>query len=373
MQDHSAESLAEQKVRKLTQLKVVLEGCFDLLTESITPEAWLSSLGALAGCDNVTCMWWRPEQPALCLADSYGTLSYDSATWVALLEPAIKTLNPTPPMVLNSIVTEPDMLTKEYLVFCLATKPTRVIFILAGRHDQPHWTPQDHEHLQEVMEILQKPVAIKHKIAWLEDVVDLSNQCFDENPWGHIVADLDGNILIANRAANKITAMESDLRQSDKRLQLSDASLNEEFRAELAAVARLPKEQIRDYVWHRNLGHNGDPDGCKVAMLAFPLNYWNLLNGSYDRVVLLVLQVAAALALPGTAQISEFYDLTPAQARVAVSLLDNNSLEETAKLLNISINTVRTHLRAIYSKLHVENKTQLVNLLSNTLTGLNDD
>ena len=61
--------------------------------------------------------------------------------------------------------------------------------------------------------------------------------------------------------------------------------------------------------------------------------------------------------------LKELFDLTPAEARVSLLLADGYRLEVAAELLNISIYTVRAHLRSIYEKMNVNQQSQLVSLI----------
>ena len=58
------------------------------------------------------------------------------------------------------------------------------------------------------------------------------------------------------------------------------------------------------------------------------------------------------------------YGLTPAQARVARSLFAGRSVEETAGALDLSLNTVRTHLKQIFTKCEVNSQAELMHLLA---------
>ena len=51
------------------------------------------------------------------------------------------------------------------------------------------------------------------------------------------------------------------------------------------------------------------------------------------------------------------------------TILQDISVEETADKLNVSINTVRAHLRAIYARLGVTNKSQLLRIIGSTSSG----
>jgi DNA-binding CsgD family transcriptional regulator len=59
----------------------------------------------------------------------------------------------------------------------------------------------------------------------------------------------------------------------------------------------------------------------------------------------------------------EKVSLTEAERRVAYLIANGHTNKSTAKSLGISINTVGTHLRSIYSKLGVQSRVQLTNIL----------
>lgn len=57
------------------------------------------------------------------------------------------------------------------------------------------------------------------------------------------------------------------------------------------------------------------------------------------------------------------YGLTPAEAKVAVALLEFATAKEVASVLSVSLHTVRTQIRTIYAKLGVDTRTRFVKLL----------
>jgi DNA-binding CsgD family transcriptional regulator len=62
----------------------------------------------------------------------------------------------------------------------------------------------------------------------------------------------------------------------------------------------------------------------------------------------------------------QLFDLTPAEASVASRLAEGLSLEEAANDLDVSLNTVRAHLRSIFSKNGITRQTHLVRMLLNS-------
>jgi len=65
------------------------------------------------------------------------------------------------------------------------------------------------------------------------------------------------------------------------------------------------------------------------------------------------------------------YGLTPAEAKVAVTLLESGSTQEVAKKLGTRPNTVNSQVKQIYAKLGVDTRTRFVKLLLGLATHRN--
>jgi len=359
---------AHARATKLQQLNVVLEGCFDLLNGDIDDTEWLGQLADLAECDTVACLWWREKLPQTHMASVHGELDDRPRIWVDYLEPALAAAQPRQLQMLRSLSSDSGLLTSDRMVYCLDHSPIRVVFIFSHRQKSPDWTESDRSHLLQVMQIINKPVRTRRHISWLEDVLDLTNQFLDGLPRACIVLTPDGEIFSANHMARKVLDDSKLMSNKDGKLRLADADKNGELYSELEHVLALDKSELPSYTWHRNLSDSATPNSCMVAMHAFPFENWRLESTARDRVLIMVMQLHSEMAIPSAKQLQEFYKLTGAQARVAAELMADLSIEQIAENLHVSVNTVRTHLRAIYNRLGVDNKGHLIARLSKTLT-----
>ena len=365
--------LLRQRALKYRQLAQVLEGCFDLLNDETTGPEWLEKVAAMASCETAACLWWREDAPDVCFADVHGELQFLVDDWLDLMEPAFARNPSDRPVMLDEIIRDTPMLGPQRMVYCLETTPTRYVFIFEKPVGRPAFTERDRENAMRVMQILAKPVKVRRQLSWLRDVVDLTNKTFDEIPSGFIVFSPSGKFVAANRVARKLIAANDLMRTRNGNFELTDQSKQQELRAEMRRVLELPRSALREYVWHRNLNGSTGPDACMAALLVFPFDSWKLESTDKDRVFVMVLQIEQAYALPEVSQLQEFYQLTKAQARLVRTMMDGNGVEDAAAALNVSVNTVRSHLRAVYGKLGVENKAQMLKRVGQTIRGLRDD
>jgi DNA-binding CsgD family transcriptional regulator len=80
-------------------------------------------------------------------------------------------------------------------------------------------------------------------------------------------------------------------------------------------------------------------------------------------VLLFVIDPAKRRSIPPS-QIMDAFGLTQAEARVALAASTGNTILETAQLLKLSPNTIKTHLRRVYAKTATGRQAELAGLLA---------
>jgi DNA-binding NarL/FixJ family response regulator len=68
--------------------------------------------------------------------------------------------------------------------------------------------------------------------------------------------------------------------------------------------------------------------------------------------------------IPSESLLRRFFELTPAETRLAQALTCGESLEEVAERLNVKMTTARTQLAAIFAKTSTNRQAQLVAILN---------
>jgi DNA-binding CsgD family transcriptional regulator len=70
---------------------------------------------------------------------------------------------------------------------------------------------------------------------------------------------------------------------------------------------------------------------------------------------------------PAPELLQALFDLTPAEARLASQLTTGKSIEQISLSSGLSPNTIRTHLKSVFSKTGVQRQAELVSLLGGTM------
>jgi DNA-binding CsgD family transcriptional regulator len=172
---------------------------------------------------------------------------------------------------------------------------------------------------------------------------------------GVVLLDEAGCVIDANDLAQRVLANSSGLAVRNGRLCFADAGLEERFGRLLRANGRAGNGSTalaacitrQGAAPHRVLislaQPDGDPRNVKFVALIFAPDE----------------QREISLDVLG-----QLYGLTRAQADVARKLYAGYSVEETAEELDLSLNTVRTHLKQIFSKCEVQSQAELLHTLA---------
>jgi DNA-binding CsgD family transcriptional regulator len=172
---------------------------------------------------------------------------------------------------------------------------------------------------------------------------------------GVVLLDGEGCVLDVNNLAQRVLANSSGLSVRNGRLCFADAGLEDRFNRLLRASSRV---------------------GTGAAALALCIKRQ---GAAPHRVLISLFQpagdghdvkfVALIYAPDEQREISadvlgQLYGLTRAQSDVARKLYAGYSVEETADELDLSLNTVRTHLKQIFSKCEVQSQAELLHTLA---------
>jgi pimeloyl-ACP methyl ester carboxylesterase/DNA-binding CsgD family transcriptional regulator len=165
-------------------------------------------------------------------------------------------------------------------------------------------------------------------------------------PLGMAVVRSDGALVSMNRALLSLTRNGGELALDGDRLRTQPSEALPE------ALRRVFSGEVKDALV--TLGSLGSPSGMSVWV--------SLLRPARSAVQALALVLVASSqsrALSAEA-LGRLYELTPAEARLAQQLVLGRSLDEACAGQGVSINTGKTHLKRIFSKVGVRRQSELV-------------
>lgn len=173
---------------------------------------------------------------------------------------------------------------------------------------------------------------------------------------GVVLLDAQGRIVDANSHALQVVRSCSGIRVRAGRFSFTDRGLDQQLRDGLASETSSRRNGRA--VLATRVRCRGSEPYCVVIRALSP--------EAHERKVAFLVLLYAPNGLQGISidVLRQVYGLTPAQAEVARSLFAGHSVEETARALDLSLNTVRTHLKQIFTKCGVNSQAELLHLLA---------
>jgi DNA-binding CsgD family transcriptional regulator len=190
---------------------------------------------------------------------------------------------------------------------------------------------------------------------------DAALAALDQIPVGVIIVDDTGRVLDSNHVANEILSANDGLivDRSGLRGHTREATLSLQDLIETAIDPhRMSHPDMIDTVLlDRPSG------GPSLAVTIGHLPMVNRFLGTDRRAAAIYVTDPQNPFELDSSKLRRLYKLTPAEARLAAHLAQGSRLEDAAVDLGVSLNTVRTHLKRIFSKTGTDRQAELVRLI----------
>ena len=184
-----------------------------------------------------------------------------------------------------------------------------------------------------------------------------------------IILDESGRVLHTNALAQRILALRDGISLHDRTLTLWHPQDAQRFRA---AVARAIETQ--------RTGQTGIVDVIRVQRPSGRDDLGMIIrptprlaageDGSLTATVAVFLSADSVARDAPTACVQKLFGLTQKEAMLALLLANGRTLQEAANELDISLNTARAHLRAIFAKTGIDRQTKLVRAILTSVATL---
>ncbi len=233
----------------------------------------------------------------------------------------------------------------------------------------PREAPLDKEQLRLLETIaphLQTALAIRRRFLTLESkVYDLEN-ALDQLGTALVLINAEGNPILANRAARHICDQRDGLHLSAICLAAQNPTENDRLREIIARAVSAGRSKSMEH-GGATLVSRTDKRPLQVLAAPFISQGFEAPKGAVAVVFISDPEQKPALR---SEVLRELYGLTQAEARLAVWLLDGRSLAETAELIGVSHETVRSQIKSVLHKTGTARQGELIRLLS-SLPGQN--
>jgi len=340
-------------------------------------EEWLGDLARITKCSGAAAISWTPGQPESANIDrSSPALDFDPV-WVTHADRILQDTDPQIPELLSTLAKQTDIsidsATKNpltdpnYMIASLDSNPASTLLVLHCTDKPDGWSKQDREHFRVFLPAFLNAHKLHKKIVNLQNNLDIANRVLNGTPRGIICIDPNGEIINVNNMGQDILDRQDSFSAKDNKLTILNPKVDKQLHEQLHHLVQLPTEQLPANIWNRSFPNLTGAATYQISLRMYERDHWRVEANAHKRFAVLIVYSSTGSTQPTIKQLREFYDLTEAQARLVGELLAGHSASEAADNLHISINTVRSHLRSIYTNLAVDNQTDLMRMLSSTL------
>ena len=166
----------------------------------------------------------------------------------------------------------------------------------------------------------------------------------------------EGKIVHASEVVRALIDSEDGVRQVNGRIEGSHDADTRHLRRLIDMAREQPDRIFGGAVSARS-------DGRSIGVTTRTVPGRAGLGGKRQPVMAMFLRDTFARSSTGSAELSQLYGFTAAEAKLSVELASGKRLGEAADALRITRNTARAHLRSIFAKANVSRQTELVRLL----------
>lgn len=171
-----------------------------------------------------------------------------------------------------------------------------------------------------------------------------------------LLLDQQLHIVYGNRAANDILQQRDGLSVQNRQLTVASASTRQALHLVFTRALNTQHSGMLGLV--RPSGKHP----FQLTVQALPA-HGELRHSMPSARLMLVIVDPQALLETDIEELTMIHGLTPAEAKVCVQLLAGNNLKRCATTLDISYETVRSHIKSVYRKLSVHTQAELLNIL----------
>jgi DNA-binding CsgD family transcriptional regulator len=240
----------------------------------------------------------------------------------------------------------------------------RCCLTLLRNADRGGFSDLENEALQTLMGYFRRAVILNRRF------IDISNQnktmgaVLSSAPRGIVTLGQNGQTTYLNTEAKRIFSQADGLSLTNNRINFDDAKIRTRFlefleRARQNCDTEGKQERMSAMV-------RRDSVTTPYQLMAYTLLF-NKRQASFfedEALAILIIQDATTNLELRAELLQTFYNLSSAEARLAVALYKGSTLPDAADELHISINTARSQLRNVFKKVGVNSQAMLLQTLT---------
>jgi DNA-binding CsgD family transcriptional regulator len=242
----------------------------------------------------------------------------------------------------------------------------------ARRPDEPPFDATHKALCQKLLPHLRRAIQIHARLSRMESERDLYADAVDHLAVATLVLDEKGRILNTNSIARELLAQGDGVYVSENQLHLADRSADARLQRLVVDAIAAQRGGTTGMARALRIPRPSNRQDYGLVIKPVPLSEWAEGQASPFLAVFISdpegLEAVSEQALRTSLQ--ALFQLTPAEANLAIKLARGMSLAEVSTAQNISQHTARAQLKSIFSKTGVTRQAELVRLVLKSVASL---
>lgn len=241
-------------------------------------------------------------------------------------------------------------------------------FRLSRYEGKPRFNEQDKALFGAIAPHLQRAIRIHARLNKLSSERDLYAGAVQQLSLGTILLDGEGRVQQVNPLGEELLAQNDGLSVVGGRLRLGTPEQTAALQVAVDQVLSNQRQAVPSMVEVIRVSRASGRGDLGLVVRAVPRSHFT--EGVAVPSVAIFISDPERPGGADAEALQRLFDFTQAEARLALLLADGYSLDEAAAAIGVTRNTVRTHLRSIFSKTGVTRQTLLVRLILNSVAAL---
>lgn len=247
---------------------------------------------------------------------------------------------------------------KYFLAICILNNEEENLFLFSLREKNNNdFKLKEKNIFKKLSNILRLSYKYCSKLETDENYIEVLKKAIDYEGKGIILLNENSKIIFLNRIASNILSKKEGIELTKEGIEVTDPVLSLHFKKYIKKVfsSELFEEDFLLAIPKKN-------KTIPMIIQMLPIKEKSNINKGTKK-ILIILNDPSFSPFPNSSFLKQAFQLTSQESKIASLLSKGADLKEIAMELNISLNTVRTHLKHIYSKTGTSRQAELIKLL----------
>ena len=227
-------------------------------------------------------------------------------------------------------------------------------FIVNRGKEQLPYSAEDKNLIELLIPHLSRAVQMFKTLELYKNYANISKSILDQSDKAIIVCDENARVILCNSFANSKIEEIKEVNFSGDTLRLSNAIYNKQLHLYIKHCASLSFNLINS---QETIIIDDFVDGENILLTVSPLNNHNTMNDIDVPCCMVTISFQKVLNWP---LVEREFMLTNKELQLLKAIYSKRKLNELTGVFDVTYNTLRTHLQAIFKKTYVNSQTELM-------------